>query len=313
MLGGMEQVMRSSLPAVSVVMPVYNQQPYVEAAIRSVLEQTFDDFELIIIDDGSTDASLLILQRLAASDGRIRIYTQENHGRAVTRNRGVNLARAELLAMLDPDDIAMPERLALQVEYMQAHPECVALGAQFDSVCMEGITLFTSNLPLDHLTIETYLLEDDGQALSQGVSMFRRSVCLTAGGYNEQYEAGEDTDLFLRMALKGELANLPQVLLQYRQHPKSSVNTEGLPEYVNYRERIEYAWQQRGKQLPADFQHWSQSVTEKNSEQLMLQWGWNALKRKEFTVAKRYVWRLLRLNIFNMQAWRLLFCILRGR
>lgn len=301
------------LPTVSVVMPLYNQEPYVEAAVRSLLAQTFSDFELIIIDDGSTDASLTIVRRLASSDERIRVYNQKNFGRAITRNRGVKLARAELMAMLDPDDIAMPERLALQVEYMQEHPECVALGAQFESVCMKGIPLNVSSLPLDHASIEARLLEDDGQALTQGVSMMRRTVCLAAGSYNAQYAAGEDADLFLRMALKGQLANLPQTLLQYRQHPKSTVNTAGRPEYDDYRQRIERAWQQRGRQLPANFQHWSQSTEEMTPNQLMLRWGWNAFKRNEFTAAKYYVRMLLRLNLLDMQAWRLFYCILRGR
>jgi len=304
---------KEHLPAVSVVMPLYNQEPYVEAAVRSILTQTFTDFELIIIDDGCTDDSLSIVQRLAESDVRMRIYSQENQGRAVSRNRGVELARSDLIAMLDPDDIAIPNRLALQIDFMHKHPECVVLGAQFESICMEGVPLFEHNVPLDHPSIEARLLEDDGQAMPQSTSMLRRSFCKAAGGYDPQYAAGEDTDLFLRMALIGKLANLPQTLLQYRQHLKSSVNTPGRPEYTDYRQRTERAWQQRGMQLPKNFQHWSQSIKETEPREIMLRWGWNAFKRNEFAAAKRYVRILLRLNILNMQAWRLFYCIMRGR
>lgn len=300
-------------PIVSVVMPVYNQQPYVEEAVRSILVQTFTDFELVAIDDGSTDDSLQILQRLAGADARIRVYSQENRGRAATRNRGLELARADLVAMMDPDDVAMPERLALQMTYMEAHPECVALGGQFESVCMEGLPLFASDLPLEHVGIEARLLDDDGQALHQGVSILRRRVCLEAGGYDQRYASGEDTDLFLRMALKGRLANLPEVLLRYRQHPKNTFNTPGRPEYLRSLERMESAWRARGKILPPDYRHWSQTMPEVTAMQLMLRWGWNALRLGEAPIAKRYGIRLLRKNPLNMAAWRLLYCIARGR
>lgn len=299
-------------PAVSVVIPVYNQQPYVEEAVRSILAQTFTDFELVAIDDGSTDASLQILQRLAVDDVRMRVYTQENRGRSATRNRGVELARADLVAMMDPDDISSPERLALQHAYMTAHPECVALGAQFESVCMEGLTLFDSDVPLDHDTIEARLLEDDGQALHQSVSMFRRAVCVDIGGYDIRYASGEDADLFLRMALKGKLANLSDVLLRYRQHPKSTFNTPGRPEYALSLERMQAAWIARGKTLPDGFHHWSQTIREVSGRQLMLRWGWNALRLGEKSVARRYVRKLLRQNPFHLETWRLLFCIVRG-
>lgn len=299
-------------PAVSVVMPVYNQQPFVEEAVRSILAQTLADFELVAIDDGSTDASLKILQRLASEDGRVRVYSQENKGRAATRNRGLELARGDLVAMMDPDDVSSSERLALQVAYMEAHPECVAVGAQFESVCMEGLPLFVSDLPLEHEQIEAQLLEDNGQALHQGVSLLRREVCIELGGYDQRYASGEDTDLFLRMALKGRLGNLPNVLLRYRQHPRNTFNIPGRPEYVRSLERMESAWRARGKALPTGYRHWSETIPEVTASQLMLRWGWNALRLGEAAIAKRYGARLLRQSPFDLETWRFLYCLVRG-
>lgn len=301
------------IPAVSVVMPVYNQEPYVELAVSSLLQQTFTDFELVVIDDGSTDASLKILERLAAADPRVRLFSQENRGRSATRNRGLELARADLVAMMDPDDISLPERLELQVAYMREHPECVALGAQFESVCMEGLPLHSSELPLDHDSIENLLLEDNGQTLHQSVCVLRRGVCIEVGGYDEQYPAGEDVDLFLRLALKGKLANLPQVLLKYRQHPKSTANIAGRPEYAMSRERIGRAWEARSKSLSADFKHWTETTPQLTERQLLLRWGWSAFMQNELSISKRYGMRLLRQNPFDLEVWRLMFCIMRGR
>jgi glycosyltransferase involved in cell wall biosynthesis len=119
----------SSEPAVSVVMPMYNAAPYVGEAVRSVLGQTFSDFELIVIDDGSKDDSATEVERAAKGDARLRLIRQSNSGVSVASNKGTELARGEFLARADSDDICLPNRLEKQVGYLREHPDCVAVGA----------------------------------------------------------------------------------------------------------------------------------------------------------------------------------------
>src|ERR1700726_1508117 len=120
----------TSPPTISVLMPVYNAERYVAEAVESILSQTFADFEFIIIDDGSKDRSLAILEEYAARDPRIRLVSRPNTGIVKALNQGLALASGELVARMDADDIAMPERLAKQRDYLADHPECVMVGSR---------------------------------------------------------------------------------------------------------------------------------------------------------------------------------------
>src|SRR5689334_11102780 len=116
------------VPRVTVVTPVYNGAAFLREAIDSILQQTFTDFEYLIIDDGSTDATPDLLREAARVDGRIRVVTREAAGVAVARNTGLSLARADLIAHQDADDLSLPDRLARQVAFLDAHPEVVMVG-----------------------------------------------------------------------------------------------------------------------------------------------------------------------------------------
>src|SRR3712207_4685936 len=120
----------SAAPPVSVVVPVYNTERYIAETIDSILKQTFTDFELIVIDDGSKDRSPDILRELAAKDSRIRLTVRENRGIVRTRNELLEQCRGKYMAVNDSDDLSMPDRLAKQVAYMESHPECVLLGSR---------------------------------------------------------------------------------------------------------------------------------------------------------------------------------------
>jgi glycosyltransferase involved in cell wall biosynthesis len=116
-------------PTVSVVMPVYNTQAYLTHSIDSILGQTFQDWELICVNDGSSDGSLEILRRYEGADPRVRVITRSHSGNNRARNVGMALARGRYIAAMDSDDVALPERLHQQVDYMECHPKCVGLGA----------------------------------------------------------------------------------------------------------------------------------------------------------------------------------------
>src|SRR5690606_36363675 len=117
-------------PTSSVLMPVYNREEYAPLAVESVLGQTFGDFEFIIVNDGSTDGVTEILRDYADADPRIVLIEQENTGYAVALNRGLERARGEFVARMDSDDISLPDRFALQVEFLQASPQVVVVGGQ---------------------------------------------------------------------------------------------------------------------------------------------------------------------------------------
>ena len=125
-------------PKISVVMPAYNAAEYLDEAIRSILNQTFRDFEFIIINDGSTDDSISILDKQQKLDSRIRVYHQENQGMIAALNRGCRLARGKYIARMDADDISLPGRLEKQLKYMERHPQIGILGTWIYSIDKNG-------------------------------------------------------------------------------------------------------------------------------------------------------------------------------
>lgn len=209
-------------PRSSVVMPVYNAERHLAEAIESVLGQSFADFELVIVDDGSTDGSAEIIRRFAQRDHRILARFCPRRGVAAARNECVHLARAELLAVMDADDVAEPRRLEVQLGYLEGHPECVALGGQMLCVDEDGDPLWPSELPLDHDAIDARLMAGHGGALANPTAVLRREAVLRVGGYRSEFQIGsEDYDLLLRLAELGRLANLPDILVRYRLHDES--------------------------------------------------------------------------------------------
>lgn len=208
-----------SLP-VSVLMPVYNAQEYLVEATESILNQTFYDFEFIIIDDGSTDESLPILQRFAERDSRIRLISRPNRGLVETLNQGIALAQGEFVVRMDADDIAMADRIGLQVEYLNGHPECVAVGCSILWIDPDGAPIRRIGAAAAHDEITEILMRGRGGVCHPGAA-FRRATALEVGGYNDVFEYAEDVDFFLRCGEYGLLANLSQCLLKYRQHFQS--------------------------------------------------------------------------------------------
>jgi glycosyltransferase involved in cell wall biosynthesis len=197
-------------------MPVYNAQAYVRQATESILNQTFGDFEFIIINDGSTDDSRKILEELARRDARIRLVSRPNTGYTKALNEALGMARAPYLARMDADDISLPDRFEKQLEYLRAHPECVLVGSRILTIDPFGSPLYEPRHKLVHEAIEAELLAGVGWAIVHPASMMVREVVDALGGYRPEMEPSEDLDLFLRLAEKGKIANLPEVLLHYR-------------------------------------------------------------------------------------------------
>lgn len=199
-----------SAPAVSVVLPVHNGEPHLAEAVRSVLDQTWGDFELVVCDDGSSDATPAILAALAAEDPRVRLARREaKSGLAAAADWAVREARAPLVAIAHADDLAHPERLACQVALFAAHPDCVLAGSPAAAIDWHGEEAHPVNLwrlahpsafaPMAHSSI-----------------MFRRAAYDAAGGYRSAADYWEDLDLYWRMARLGRVLVTTRALATYR-------------------------------------------------------------------------------------------------
>ena len=206
-------------PTVSVVLPVYNGAADVQRAVQTILEQSWSDFELIIINDGSKDASAEVLEGLR--DARIRLYHQDNRGLAATLNRGIGLARGRYIARQDHDDLSLPDRLARQVAYLEAHPDCVLLGTAAEIRVGDVPDGRAHQHPTDHGALVFELLFNNPFVHSS--VMMRKDAVQRAGGYSEdpKRQPPEDYELWSRLARQGRVANLAEQLLIYREVPGS--------------------------------------------------------------------------------------------
>jgi len=203
-------------PRISVVMPAFNAAAHVGAAVESILGQTYGDFELVVIDDGSTDGTAEIVGRHA--DPRIRLLRNpRNLGLIATLNRGLRECRGELVARMDADDISLPGRFAAQLRFLDAHPEV--------GICGTSIETFGARTERWTIVCDPALLRAEmlfSSAFSHPTVMFRRALLLRHGlAYDPAYPHAEDYALWARFAAVTELANLPEVLLRYRLHGES--------------------------------------------------------------------------------------------
>jgi hypothetical protein len=204
-------------PRVSVVMPVHNGGPYLERAVESILGQSFTDFEFVIIDDGSTDSTPEVLRRYQAADHRVRVHPQEKAGLVASLNNGCRQARAAYLARMDADDIAFPNRLARQVEFLDREPGVAVVGSATVTIDASGRELKRHGCPTSHGEIVEALREYN--PFTHPSVMLRAEALAAVGGYRPAYQPAEDYDLWLRLSERYRLANLPEPLLYYRLYP----------------------------------------------------------------------------------------------
>ncbi|MDX2369984.1 MAG: glycosyltransferase family 2 protein [Colwellia sp.] len=199
---------------ISVILPVYNAELYIEEAVNSILVQTFKDFELIIINDGSTDGSFEILSKLAMLDSRVRLISRENKGLIATLNEAISLAKSKYIARMDADDIALNTRLAKQFEFLQANPKVAVLGTCYRYIDVHGEIGSKRNTFTSHedITASFYFCNP----IAHPSVMINYSLLGSDFCYLEQYKTIEDLELWSRLSVKYRLANLPDVLLHYR-------------------------------------------------------------------------------------------------
>ncbi len=215
-------------PAVSVIMTVYNGEAYLEPAVASLLDQSFRDFELLVIDNGCTDGSPAILRRF--QDPRLKITRIEHVERTPALNVALGRAKGELVAVQDADDISMPARLERQVDYMRRYPETVLLASWYETIDETGRMRARREPPTEHgMLTETF---PSGNPIAHSTVMYRRAAAEAVGGYPGQYGYAQDFGLYLRLLRHGRVAALPEVLVQLREHAQSLSAT---PDFLLHR------------------------------------------------------------------------------
>ena len=203
------------MPPITVLMSVYNDLPHLEDAVESILDQTFDNFEFLIFDDASTDGSREVLEQYASQDFRIKlIVNKTNRGLGFNLNRGVTMAQSPWIARMDGDDIALPERLELQFNYVQACPEVSIVGGCAIDMDMNSQFIGDRKVPTNHQQIKKLIWTNP---FIHGTVLFNREAILKVGSYSKKLPKRQDYDLWFRCAKAGlQFANLPQPLIKYR-------------------------------------------------------------------------------------------------
>lgn len=302
-------------PLISIVMPVFNAGRYLPQAVESILSQTFGDFELIAVDDGSHDDSPGILRDYQKRDPRVRVITRPNTGIVGALNDGLGASRGELVARMDSDDICMPDRLEKQVRFLAENPDHVLVGSQVLLIDPDGSPLCAKrDTEYTHERIDWAHLNHRWPLVHPTV-MMRRAAVSSVGGYRTKYQWLEDLDLFLRLAEVGKLASLKDILLHYRLHTGSVCHTREKDQDSIRPELYAEVYQRRGLQPPAD-QTKTRSISERSlglpGERDKL-WGWWALIGGNVRTARKYAFRTLRSAPLASDSWRLMYCALRGR
>lgn len=190
--------MSNTAPTVSVLMPVYNCERYLDEAIRSIREQTFTDFEFVIVNDGSTDGSLEIIRRHVAEDDWIIILDRANGGIATALNRGLGLCRARYIARMDGDDVALPDRLSKELAYLERKGDVVAVGGRCEVIDGTGAAIGELLRPCSHEQIETRFFRGGG-GIVHPLAVIRADAIEQIGGYDESLRYAQDLDFFLRL------------------------------------------------------------------------------------------------------------------
>jgi glycosyltransferase involved in cell wall biosynthesis len=203
-------------PAISVAMSVYNGERFLVEAVDSVLAQSFGDFELLILDDGSSDATPRILRDYAARDPRVRPIIRENRGLIASLNQLLAEARAPLIARMDADDICQPNRFERQIAFLAGNPDYGVVGSAAYDIDENGGPYPAPDHPPPLTHEEVLATIELRPPLCHPSVMARRDIMLAAGGYHAAFRHCEDYDLWLRLASRTKIGNLPEKLLCYR-------------------------------------------------------------------------------------------------
>lgn len=205
---------------ITVLMPTFNAEAYLCEALDSILTQTYSDFELIVVDDGSTDSTLSILADYAERDDRVQMRSFEHAGACRAMNRGLELAETDWVAIMHADDVMEPHRLERQVAFIEAHPNAAVISSLVYVINGEGERIGLSTTGLSQPGVAQQMVqENEVIGFHHPAVMLRKSVAREVGGYRQAFWPCEDIDLWNRIAEQGhEILVQPEYLLNYRKH-----------------------------------------------------------------------------------------------
>jgi glycosyltransferase involved in cell wall biosynthesis len=205
------------LPAASVLMAVYNERPeFLDCALASIAAQTMSDFEVVLVDDGTTaERTIEVMAAWTARDSRIRLLRTANQGLTRALNFGLQHCQAEVILRHDSDDWSAPQRFAAQIEFLSTHPECDLIGAAYQLCAENGAELMACSLPASHADVQQ-AFASGRSPFCHGAVCFRRARVISLGGYRETLPCAQDYDLFWRVSERGVTGNLKAVLYWHR-------------------------------------------------------------------------------------------------
>jgi glycosyltransferase involved in cell wall biosynthesis len=293
---------------VSILLPVHNGARYIKQAIKSIVRQSFKSWRLFVLDDGSDDQTAKIVRFMTLQDSRIDLYSLPKRGLVATLNTGLELAQTEWVARMDADDVALPNRLERQVDWMKRADSVVASGSFVEEVDPCGWSLGEVQLPATHADIEQMLLTGIGGAICHPSAIFSRSALDAVGGYDESATYCEDLDIYLKLGEIGELANIPEVLLRYRKHPGSVNVTRRLELVRNVRDVLARVALRRRCLLPPF------ALDEASSRNVCLfhrECCISSLKRGKMNAALKHAIQELWSKPMSMGSWQFLHYVVR--
>jgi len=298
-----------AVPRVSVLMPVFNTAPYLREALISIRSQSFEDFELVVVNDGSTDRSSEILKVFASQEPRVRLIERGNVGLIATRNELLEEARGEFVAWMDSDDIAHSDRLRTLLSKFESDHRIVCVGSNVQVIDPCGKPLGVEAYAPDHEAIRSDQLSGSGMRFPS--TMQRRSAAKLAGGFREPFRIGEDLDYLLRVGEVGLLANVESILYYYRQHLSSTCTLHGA-NWIMHRDLVLSLAHERNKE-GADILQRGGVLTLPSTEPtdvrkfvplVLLSWARGALEYGDRPRALRYLARAVGAAPFKKWVWR---------
>ena len=233
---------------ISVVIPVYNAEPYIAATLDSILGQSFQRFEIIVADDGSTDGTVAIVQQYMARDSRIQLIQNRRLRQSKARNTAIASARFPWIAPVDADDLLMPKRFERQLAYAEAQPDVVAWGTYSTLITSAG-EAYNERRDRPTTLEEFQALRQQGALITMPNSscLLRKDIVEAIGGYDSRFDGLEDIEILLRMADYGPILVVPEFLIYYRMHAAST--TGSLHSFREQRKHFKYLEEQQRRRL----------------------------------------------------------------
>jgi glycosyltransferase involved in cell wall biosynthesis len=293
------------VPRISVLLPVHNAQAYLHEALESILAQNYGNFELLALDDGSTDGSLQILRQFQKRDSRVSVTARENRGLVASLNELLSKARGEFVARMDADDVCFPRRFERQVQFLDEKVEHIAVGGWVIHMNARGNLIGLIESPIIHEKIDAANLRGR-TSIWHSTAMLRRSAIDAVGGYRSEFIHSEDLDLWLRLAETGKLANLPEPVLFYRLHEKSVSQTMGKQQRESAYLACSMAWERRNVSGTFEATDLWRPSSNQSYHRFDLQYGWTAWANGYRDTWRYYAGKAVLRKPFSLASWKLL-------